>query len=277
MISEKDMENCIIVNPGKYLGETGLKLLSQQYRIGNYIFDLLFEDRHSAKMIVEIQKGTLDRAHTYKILDYYFEYKENNPIEFIELMVIANKVPDERKKRLSDWGVSFKEIPEADFDNQSETIKTDENQPTTDTLNNMDGQKALLAQHNKDDQLSSSNLPVFKPKFQNSFDRCDKQIQDIFSDLINRFTQHPIIHKTTDKPDYRLVKKYIFCEFVLLRQSLQINLRVDDHHLSSDLLILNEMKDLTRPGKRWYTFKVNDKGQTEEASRLIDKVFKFSE
>ena len=277
MISEKDMENSIIANPEKYLGEAGLKLLSQQHRIGNYIFDLLFEDRHGAKMIVEIQKGTLDRVHTYKILDYYYEYKENNPVDFIELMVIANKIPDERKKRLSNWGVSFKEIPEDDFDNRDDAIKTDENQLTSDILNNKAKQQDLLVQNNINAKFNSVDLPIFKPKFQRSFDKCNKQIQAIFLDLVNRFTQHPIIHKTTDKPDYRLVKKYIFCEFVLLRQSVQINLRVGDHHLSSDLLILNDMKDLTKPGKRWYTFRVNNKDQIAEASNLIDKVFKFSE
>lgn len=85
------------------------------------------------------------------------------------------------------------------------------------------------------------------------------------------------MHITTDKPDYRLVKKYVFCEFVPLRQSLQINLRVDNHYLSSDLLILSEMKDKVKPGKKWYTVRVNDKDEIEEASNLIDKVFKFSD
>jgi len=111
MLSEKEMEDAIAANPEKYLGEGGMKLIGRQYRIGNYIFDLLFEDKYGARVIVEIQKGTLDRNHTYKILDYYHEYKENNPLEFIELMVVANKVPDERRRRLNDWGVSFKEIP----------------------------------------------------------------------------------------------------------------------------------------------------------------------
>ena len=77
--------------------------------------DLLFEDRHGAKLIVEIQKGVLDRNHTYKILDYYHGFKENHPDEFIELMAIANEIPKERKKRLSQWGVSIKEIPESEF------------------------------------------------------------------------------------------------------------------------------------------------------------------
>lgn len=279
MISEKEMENSIIADPEKYLGEAGLKLLSQQHRIGDYIFDILFEDRHGAKMIVEIQKGTLDRAHTYKILDYYHDYKENNPIDFIELMVIANKIPDERKKRLSNWGVSFKEIPEGDFVARSDAIKTDENQPTPDILYNNAEKKDISVEQDKNaqDKFYSVNLPVFKMNFQSSFNKCDKKIQDIFLNLVNRFALYPIVHKTTDKPDYRLVKKHIFCEFVLLRQSLQINLRVDDHHLSSDLLILSEMKDKTKPGKKWYTFRVNDKDEIEESSNLIDKVFKFSD
>ena len=115
MLSEKEMENAICSEPDRYLDESGLKLIARQYRIGNYIFDLLFEDRHGTKLIIEIQKGTLDRNHTYKIMDYYHEYKEAKPKEYIELMVVANKIPDERKRRLSNWGITFKEIPEDIF------------------------------------------------------------------------------------------------------------------------------------------------------------------
>jgi len=111
MLSEKDMEAAIASKPEKYLREKGLKLIDRQFYIGNYIFDLLFQDRHGAKVIVEIQKGTLDRNHSYKILDYYDEYKERNPKEFIELIIIANKITRERKKRLSSVGVTCIEIP----------------------------------------------------------------------------------------------------------------------------------------------------------------------
>ncbi len=118
MLSEKNMEDAICMNPEKYLGEPGLKLIARQYRIGSYIFDLLFEDRHGAKLIVEIQKGTLDRNHTYKILDYYDEYKEKNPNSFIELMIIASKIPYERRNRLDSKGISWKEIPESELQEQ---------------------------------------------------------------------------------------------------------------------------------------------------------------
>jgi hypothetical protein len=115
MINEDDMENAIISNPEKYLGEKDLKLISRQFRIGKYIFDLLFEDRHGGKLIVELQKGTLDREHTYKILDYYDEYREAYPGDFIDLMVIANNITHERKKRLSSLGIAFRELPASEF------------------------------------------------------------------------------------------------------------------------------------------------------------------
>ena len=115
--SEKDMEDAIATNPGKYIGESGLSLIARQYSIGPYRFDLLFEDRHGSKLVVELQKGTLDRSHTYKILDYYDEYKLKKPTEFLELMVIANVIPRERRQRLSSMGISFIEIPASEFIN----------------------------------------------------------------------------------------------------------------------------------------------------------------
>ena len=118
------MEDAIVNNPEKFINEKGLRLLARQYRVGSYIFDLLFEDRHGGKLIVEIQKGTLDRTHTYKILDYYHGYKEKKPRDFIDVMVIANIIPPERKRRLTDLGVDFKEVSESIFiTDQSEISK----------------------------------------------------------------------------------------------------------------------------------------------------------
>ncbi len=69
MISEKEMEDAIVQNQSKYLGEGGLRLVPRQFSIGYYRFDLLFEDRHGGKLIVELQRGILDRTHMFKILD----------------------------------------------------------------------------------------------------------------------------------------------------------------------------------------------------------------
>jgi len=118
---EKQMEDQIAAQPERFL-EKDLKLMSRQLRIGNYRFDLLFEDRHGGKLIVEIQRGTLDREHTYKILDYYHEYRDQNPQDFIDLMVVANQIPAERKKRLLDLGIEFRELPISLFDDPAEVV-----------------------------------------------------------------------------------------------------------------------------------------------------------
>jgi hypothetical protein len=125
MVTEKMMEDAISSDPEKYLGEKGLKLIARQYSIGNYVFDLLFEDKRGSKLIVELQKGTLDRNHTYKILDYYDEYKEKNPTDFIELMIIANRIPHERRRRLEAHGISWKEIPEFEFIGKNDIVLED--------------------------------------------------------------------------------------------------------------------------------------------------------
>jgi hypothetical protein len=48
-------------------------------------------------------------------MDYYDEYKSRHPEHFVELMIIANKIPRERRERLSSYGIAFKEIPESEF------------------------------------------------------------------------------------------------------------------------------------------------------------------
>jgi hypothetical protein len=122
----------------------------------------------------------------------------------------------------------------------------------------------------------SAELPVFMPKFQLAFDKCDSEIRNIFLDLVNRFVTYPILRKSVDKPDYRFSKKYVFCAIVLQRKCLLIELRVDNYNLSSTLLTFQVIKDATRPGKRWLLFRVNNENQIAEAYRLIDEVYKFS-
>ena len=125
---EKDMEDLIIADPQKYLEEAELHLISRQYSIGKYRFDLLFEDRHEGKLIVEIQRGTLDRNHTYKILDYFDEFKKNYQNDFIDLVIIANKIPRERRERLHSYGITFFEIPESVFLEDPNMVKTTRDQ-----------------------------------------------------------------------------------------------------------------------------------------------------
>lgn len=190
MISEKMMEEVIISNPEKYIGEKGLRLLAFQFRIGSYIFDLLFEDRHGGKLIIELQKGTLDRSHTYKVLDYYDEYKNANPREFIDLMVIANNIPSERKQRLSALGIAFREIPISDFIDDFEVINSAKHSHISDEAS------TLSKEGTKIDEETFSSYKLFKgqknefSKALKEYDRSIKIMMD-WKDL----SDHNIRHK----------------------------------------------------------------------------------
>ena len=268
MLTEKIMEDAICNNPEKYLGEQGLKLISRQFRIGKYIFDLMFEDRHGAKLIVEIQRGTLDRNHTYKIFDYCDEYKEKNPQEFIELMVIANSIPQERKKRLSAWGVSIKEIPVSEFLEQSNIIT----QNSTDIHKNQTSQVVKL----KPETIGHST--IFKENFKKALDKCGKDIQDLFR-YLEKETDHFCDNKyTTNTPTYCIKKRYMFCEFTLLPNKgvIRIQLRVDNNHITS-----NEINLIQIPGRskkqKWIIFDIDNNTSKNEILRLIKEVYEFSE
>lgn len=128
--SEKQMAEVIIAHAQELLGEQ-LSLIERNLWIGRYELDLLFEDRHGARLIVELQRGVLDRYHLYKVLDYYDEYKARHPEAFVEVMVVANLISPERKERLGKRGINFREIPD-------ETIRrylaTDSSLPSSTTL-----------------------------------------------------------------------------------------------------------------------------------------------
>lgn len=111
-MTERDMADIVIEHAEKLLGEP-LTLLDRNVWIGRYELDLLFIDRHGAKLIVELQRGSLDRYHLYKVLDYYDEYKRRHPDEFVEVLVVANLISPERKERLAKRGINYREIPEA--------------------------------------------------------------------------------------------------------------------------------------------------------------------
>lgn len=119
------------------------------------------------------------------------------------------------------------------------------------------------------------NLPDFTDKFQSAFDK--SELQNIFLELVSRFILYPFIQlKTRNIPDLVMSKKEVFCGIMLRRKWLVISVRVDNYHISSNLLELTEINDKTMPGKRWLEFRVHTEDQIEESFRLIDEIYKIS-
>lgn len=210
------MEDSIVNNPEKFINEKGLRLLSRQYRVGTYIFDLLFEDRHSGKLIVEIQKGTLDRTHTYKILDYYHEYKEKNPRDFIDIMVIANIIPPERKRRLNDLGIAFREMPISTFlETNLETPKY-----STSNDNNLIQQSIEKKSKNaKEAKTVDQHLEGASSELKDLFTRIDIEIMNISSEVERHIVTKEIIYNTSRNFAYLAIQKRNNCLKFYIRTS----------------------------------------------------------
>ena len=112
-LSEKQMEDLIAGNPERFI-KPGLKLIERQaYRSGRR-FDLLFQDKFGRLLLVEIKKGLITRDAVGQLMEYYGLLKQNEQVP-IELMLIGNIIPAERRSALEHAGVVVKEIPQSVF------------------------------------------------------------------------------------------------------------------------------------------------------------------
>ena len=133
----------------------------------------------------------------------------------------------------------------------------------------------------KEDNMSNvitngTTIPGSTENFMTAFNKTALGIQEMFITLLNNFKGLPIKCYATNKPDYRLVKKNVFCELVILKKVLRIQLRTDDNYLQMDILPLKEMTDSSKPGSKWYSVDISDKSQVDKAYYLINEVYKFS-
>lgn len=107
---EKDIENLIAQNPEMIFPNSGFKLIGQQVQLGNCRADIIFEDNHNRKVIVEVKRGILSRDASGQIIEYYGLLKTESPDSIVELILCANIIPPERKKFLEAVGIECKEL-----------------------------------------------------------------------------------------------------------------------------------------------------------------------
>ncbi|MCX6149890.1 MAG: EVE domain-containing protein [Ignavibacteriales bacterium] len=107
---EKDIENLIASHPDEFFPSCGFKLIGQQIKLGRCFADIIFEDRFSRKVIVEVKRGILSRDASGQVMEYYGLLKNEQPEVIIELILCANVIPVERKKFLETVGIECKEL-----------------------------------------------------------------------------------------------------------------------------------------------------------------------
>jgi hypothetical protein len=107
---EKDLENLIAQHPDEFFPNSGFTLIGQQVKLGKCFADIIFEDRHKRKIIVEVKRGILSRDASGQVMEYYGLLKRQSPGAIVELILCANIIPPERKTFLETVGIECKEL-----------------------------------------------------------------------------------------------------------------------------------------------------------------------
>ena len=111
---ERDMEVAVATCPDLFI-ESGLSLIRRQVVINDRRPDVLFSDRLSRHLLVEIQQGRLDENHLQRHFYYFYDYRTKYPQIYLRLMFIANTVVPQHKRFLDEHGYEFREYPEQEF------------------------------------------------------------------------------------------------------------------------------------------------------------------
>lgn len=106
-MDERTFEDIICKYPD--LIEDKLSLKGRQVVVKGKRVDVLFEDRHGQKLIVEIKKGTVRRDDVAQLLDYegYFVSPDDPNVR---VMLVGNRVPENLRRSLDHHGFEWREL-----------------------------------------------------------------------------------------------------------------------------------------------------------------------
>jgi len=111
---EKEMQELLWRYPERFLHE---KLSRFDYESSSDVgrADLVFEDSYGRLLIIEVKKGTLPRGAIAQLLDYFGMMKRKFPEKPVELMVVANVIPEERRLTCENRTIECRPIAEKTF------------------------------------------------------------------------------------------------------------------------------------------------------------------
>jgi len=113
-MTEKEMEDLLWGHPQKFLGEHLIQF-ERQLRSGVGRSDLIFIDRIGRYLVVEVKRGRLQRGAVEQLHDYYGMMKQRFPDSVVELMVVANEIPGERRLACEKLDIEARDISEKKF------------------------------------------------------------------------------------------------------------------------------------------------------------------
>src|SRR3954466_4562177 len=113
-MTEREMEDLLWAYPESFLHEP-LKQFQRQSASAVGRADLIFEDRIGRLLVIELKRDTLERGAIMQLVDYYGALKRQFPDKPIELMVIAARIPLERRLACEQYDIMPMEIPHKRF------------------------------------------------------------------------------------------------------------------------------------------------------------------
>jgi hypothetical protein len=114
MMTEKEMEDLLWEHPEQFLNEPLAQFRRQPSSdVGRA--DLVFTDRIGRLLLIELKRGKLPRGAIEQLHDYYGMMKSEFPDKPVELMVIANDIPPERRLACERLDIEWREISQKKF------------------------------------------------------------------------------------------------------------------------------------------------------------------
>lgn len=108
-MTEREMEDLTWNYPEKILNEPLVQVDRQLFScVGSC--DLLFKDHLDRLLVVELKKGKLGRGAIEQLHDYFGMVKKKFPGRPVELMVLANSIPEERRLACERLDIEWREI-----------------------------------------------------------------------------------------------------------------------------------------------------------------------
>jgi hypothetical protein len=120
-MTEREMEDLLWTYPQKFVNESLTQFERQpSSEVGRA--DLVFIDRIGRLLVVELKRGTLERGAILQLVDYFGMMKSRLPNKCVELMVVANRIPVERRLACEQYDVTAMEIPQKKFRDVAEEV-----------------------------------------------------------------------------------------------------------------------------------------------------------
>jgi hypothetical protein len=113
-MTEHEMEDLLWEYPERFLNEP-LKQFQRQPASAVGRADLIFEDKIGRLLVIELKRDTLERGAITQLVDYYGMLKTRFPHKSVELMIVASRIPPERRVACEQYNIEAREISQKRF------------------------------------------------------------------------------------------------------------------------------------------------------------------